>query len=347
MIMRKKGLGKTELPVEEVIQFAAEDASPLASGVTYSSRFTPPEAVEPEIAAVSVETIERDESPAFRLLSEPTLPPLERENRARLQMQTPNRLYFYWSLKENPYKNLNRILGAQASNYTLVLKLVDLGSERETVRPIDPDGSWWFDVEDDRSYRAEVGLYAVNRPYVRVLFSNTVATPRRGPSPRPAEAAEWKVSAAKFSRVLEVAGYSRDAFDVALAGDEPAVSDLAARTAFEDYFGSGSKLNGYAAADLRLVLLTIAAGGSMASLRGRIGPTLFAFLEKSSVGTDAARAASILSRRYDIEADEFDDEAEAESAVFGASMVNFPRRVRAKRRVNEFSPISSFSVAAR
>src|SRR5687768_12530514 len=42
-------------------------------------------------------------SPVFKELREPKLPSLKRENRARLQMQTPNRVYFYWSMKNNPF----------------------------------------------------------------------------------------------------------------------------------------------------------------------------------------------------------------------------------------------------
>jgi hypothetical protein len=344
--MRKKGSDKAKPSAGVVIEFAAEDASPVSSAVNYSSWSAPLEAPDAEIETAPATADEIEPSPVFKLLSEPVLPALEKENRARLQMQSPNRLYFYWSLKENPYKNLNRILGAQSSNYTLVLKLVDLASEEETLRPIDPDGSWWFDVEDDRTYRAEIGMYAVNRPYVRIVFSNTVETPRRGPSPKPAEAAEWKVSADRFSRVLEVAGFSRDAFDVALAGDEPTRSDVAARTAFAEYFGREIQPNGFTGADLRLVLLTFAAGGSLASLRERIGPSLFALLEESGVGADPPRAASVLSKQYEIEADEFEPEGETESAVFGASAINFPRKVRT-RRIAEYSPLSSHSMAVK
>jgi hypothetical protein len=351
--MRKKGSGETKARAGEVIEFAAEDASPSATSASYSSWFAAEDAAkfEPAAEEPAIETAQADEreiSPAFKLLSEPTLPPLERENRARLQMQSPNRLYFYWSLKDNPYKNLNRLLGAQASNYTLVLKLVDVRTEEETVQPADPEGSWWFDVEGDASYRAEIGMYAANRPYVRILFSNTVETPRRGPSPRPAEASAWKVTAQKFSQVLDVAGFSRDAFDVALAGDEHEESDAAAREAFADYFGEPHPTvsNGFTPADIRLVLLTFAAGGALASLRGRIGPALFAFLESSPTGVDPERASSVLGKRYEIETDEFEEEAEPAATVFGASAVNFPRRVRTRRHITDYSPLSSISVAS-
>ena len=63
-------------------------------------------------------------SPVFNALAEPVLPELGRENRARLQMQTPTRLYFYWSIKENPWALLKKVFGDDLGSYTLVLKPV-------------------------------------------------------------------------------------------------------------------------------------------------------------------------------------------------------------------------------
>jgi hypothetical protein len=48
------------------------------------------------------------------------------------------------------------------------------------------------------------------------FIQNTVTTPRKSPSPRSAESAEWRVPAQRFARVLDAAGFARDAFDVAL-----------------------------------------------------------------------------------------------------------------------------------
>ena len=68
-----------------------------------------------------------------RELALPRLPELSKQNRARLQMQTPNRLFFYWSLGINPFQKLNRALGSQTASYTLVLKLVDLRRDRDVL----------------------------------------------------------------------------------------------------------------------------------------------------------------------------------------------------------------------
>ncbi|MEO6484790.1 MAG: DUF4912 domain-containing protein, partial [Pyrinomonadaceae bacterium] len=121
-------------------------------------------------------------SPTFKALADVTLPELGRENRARLQMQTPTRLYFYWSIKENAWALLRNVFGADLGSYSLVLKLIDNKHGLEEIHQTDAEGNYWFDVEPDGSYQAEIGFYAPNRPYFRILHSNTVETPRRSPS---------------------------------------------------------------------------------------------------------------------------------------------------------------------
>ena len=159
-------------------------------------------------------------------------------------MQTPNRLFFYWSIKTNPFRTLNRALGDRTGNYTLVLKLVDLGRETEEIFPVEAEGSWWFDVEADASYRAEIGFYAPNGPYVRLMFSNEIETPRKSPSPRIADDAEWTVSANVFAKVLDVSGFAQDAFDVAMAGDDLESARHATHSAFSQFIGSDYRSEG-------------------------------------------------------------------------------------------------------
>ncbi len=113
-------------------------------------------------------------SPAFVALAAPTLPELKRENRARLQMQTPTRLYFYWSVRNNPWAMLRDVFGDDLGSYSLVLKLIDTTTGYEEIHLTEAEGNYWFNVEPSRSYRAEIGFYAPNRPYFRILHSNTV-----------------------------------------------------------------------------------------------------------------------------------------------------------------------------
>jgi len=65
-------------------------------------------------------------SAVFKELAAPKLPELAKENRARLQMQSPNRLFFYWSIKNNPFQTLKKAFGHDTGSYTLVAKLLDL-----------------------------------------------------------------------------------------------------------------------------------------------------------------------------------------------------------------------------
>ncbi len=285
-------------------------------------------------------------SPIFRALAEPVLPELTRENRARLLMQTPTRLYFYWAVKENPWRLLKQAFGSDRGNYTLVLKLTNLRRGYEQIHPCDASGNWWFDVEPDGQYEAEIGFYAPSRPYFRIIYSNTVETPRRSPSRRAATDADWNVSAGKFAEVLDVAGFTQDAFDVALAGDDHAASQSATHSAFTAFAGDHD-LDGISAEDIRYAMLTIASGVSLEDLRHRISPALFAILAANADTLFASKAAAALNEYFDIDEEDF-VEQQFSGAVYGASLLNFPKALDTKRSVpvsvSPYNPLASHSV---
>ncbi|MFM9903003.1 MAG: DUF4912 domain-containing protein [Pyrinomonadaceae bacterium] len=286
-------------------------------------------------------------SPVFQALADVSLPALKRENRARLQMQTPTRLYFYWSVKENPYHLLKRAFGDDMGSYTLVLKFTDLQTGVEQIHPAEAEGTWWFDVEPDSEYQAEIGFYAPNRPYFRIVYSNTVSTPRRSPSTHPATEARWTVSANKFAEVLDVAGFSRDAFDVAMAGDDFYASDRATHGAFSSFAGPDHDLSGVSAEDIRYVLIALASGVPLADLRSKISPTLFAVLQANAASIESGKAMSALTEYFDIDEAEFVEE-HLGSAVYGASLVNFPRTLKTRplssaKYSPRYNPVSSHS----
>ncbi len=267
-------------------------------------------------------------SPVFKALAEPTLPELQRENRARLMMQTPTSLYFYWSVRENPYHLLRKAFGDDMGSYTLVLKLTESRSGTEVIHRAEAEGNWWFDVQPDGKYEAEIGFYAPNRPYFRVIYSNTIETPRRNPSPRQATDTDWKVPAHKFAEVLDVAGFSQDAFDVAMAGDDHETSEQVTHTAFKNFIGTnGFDLRGIAAEDIRYSLMALASGLKIDDLRSRISPALFAILQSNAEKIAAGNAMNALTEYFDIEESEF-TEQQYGSAVHGASLVNFPRTLK-------------------
>ncbi len=287
-------------------------------------------------------------SPVFKTLSEPTLPELPRENRARLQMQTPTRLYFYWSVKENPWALLKNVFGDDLGSYSLVLKLIDKKHGHETIDQTDAEGNYWFDVEPDGSYQAEIGFYAPNRPYFRVLYSNTIETPRRSPSPRAATEAKWTVSANKFAEVLDVAGFTRDAFDVAMAGDDHAAAEDVSHTAFSQFLGSDDHdFRGVAAEDIRYAMIALASGVPLEELRFKVSAALFAILQANPDSIESGKAMNALTEHFDIDETEFTEE-QFGPAVFGASLVNFPKTLKTRtlspKDASRYNPVSSHSL---
>jgi len=281
-----------------------------------------------------------EKSPVFKELSEPKLPELPKENRARLQMQSPNRLYFYWSIKNNPFQTLNRVFGGSAANYTLVAKLVNRTQNREEVIPVEAEGATWFDVDANSTYRAEIGFYATHRPFVRLMFSNTVETPRKNPSPRRDFSSDWAVSANQFAQVLDVSGYAQDAVEVVLAGDDLKFARRATQNAFSQI--TGKQENDFTednAGEIRFVLLALASGYSPENLRGQISKNLFAKLLENAGNLSAEKALDALQENFG----EFTDETVEEEfgqTVFGASSINFPRFSR-RKVLPKFAPISS------
>lgn len=316
---------------------AAEELETVSSGELVRSAEETAEiaariaaALEEEIPAVEEEEL----SPAFKELREPKLPTLARENRARLQMQTPTRVYFYWSLKNNPWQILHRVFGDDRGSYTLVLKLINQTRDTEEIHPVDAEGNYWFNVDADSTYRAEIGFYAPNRPYFRALYSNTLTTPRKGPSPRIATDADWMVNAETFAQVLDASGFKQDAVEVALAGDDPIVSEQATREAFADLLGDDIAFEGFTVEEFRYALLALASGVPIEELRWKVSASLFALLEANLHRLSTESAVSTLRDHFDIGDDEVVEEEEL-SAVYGSSVVHFPKTLKRRRIVRE------------
>ncbi len=281
---------------------------------------------------------EKEQDPIFRELAEPKLPEFERENRARLLMQTPNRLYFYWSIKNNPYQILQKAFQGNTENYQLVAKIVNQKNEREEIVAVEAEGNWWFVVEPNASYRAEVGFYAPNRPYIRIIFSNILETPRKSPSPRVATDEDFAVSAQEFAEVLDIAGYKQDAFEVALIGDDNNQAETATRGAFAMLTNAKpEEFSTLDADELRFALLAIASGISLKDLREHISQSLFALLNSLINKLTADSALNSLGEYFDVFADEIFEE-EVGATVYGASLLNFPKTIKKRIVPKEIVP---------
>lgn len=324
----KKGTSKNK-----VIEFVLDELEPVSSSGglnTAPAEKDVPNEPEEEKAPESSFLASRE-------LELPKLPVLEKQDRARLQVQSPNRVFFYWSLKANPYHTLSRTLATETADYTLVLRLLDTQTEREEIHPVEPEGSHWFNTDAGRTYRAEIGFYSPSRPFVRILFSNTVTTPRKSPSPRAATQSEWRVTSHKFAEVLDVSGFEKDAFDVAIVGDDAASADILTHSAFARLVGNSEYVRDEVSAEeIRFAMAAISSGHTLEELRWKIGASLFAVLQANAERLASEKAAAALSEYFDIDQAEF-EEAEFAPSV-GGSLVHFPRKY-----YTAYSPLSSHS----
>src|ERR1044072_3130845 len=121
-----------------------------------------------------------------------------------------------------------------------------------------------------------MGFYSASRPFVRVLFSNTIQTPRKSPSSHSAAEAKWAVTTHKFAEVLDASGFEADAVDVL---HEERDKEFSSR--FAEYVAaSESDVNALNILDLKRSLALLAAGTPIEDLKFRIGAKLYAFLQQ-------------------------------------------------------------------
>jgi hypothetical protein len=264
------------------------------------------------------------------------LPPLPQINRARLQVQSPNRIFLYWSLSGNPFATLQKAFGNRATNYNLVLKFRNLSHGGEQIFPVGREGNWWFDAQPNARFQVDVGLFAANRPFIRLFSSNAVETPRSAPSPRIDTEADWQVSRVQFARVLDVSGYTHDALPVVFGFGEDGVFDEMATVAVLNQLASNAPVapETFDAAEMRVALSALAAGIEFEVLREQLSPALRAWFDSVlEQDKNALRSENVLAALQAVLGDEFVDEFAGFGEelqrirlepVFGASAVHFP-----------------------
>lgn len=265
------------------------------SSVSIGERILPPEPPEEmqemqemqetqEAESPSAETLEKVVSPIFKKLSEPKLPELPSDDRARLQLQSPNRLFFYWSSRKNPYDNLHRLFGERFGGYDLSVRLINMKDDSVRVMPADMSGTTWFDVGSDTPYRAELGFFSQNRPFIRVMYSNTVQTPRPSPSRRLASDDDFAVRTQQFADVLSASGFAHEnvaqdfAFADKLLADARA-REIAARLIPQKAGEKEETFADISLLELRWVLVSLAAFAPLDELKRSVSPALVAWLE--------------------------------------------------------------------
>jgi hypothetical protein len=106
-------------------------------------------------------------------------------NRVRLLVKDPEWLFAYWDVNPASLGDLGQGLGERAlalSRLTLRIKDPVHGGSSDILLP--PGARWWYVRGDSapRSYRAELGVTLPSGEFRRLAESNTVVTPRVGPS---------------------------------------------------------------------------------------------------------------------------------------------------------------------
>ncbi len=144
------------------------------------------------------------------------LPETYKANRIRLLAQSPRKLYLYWEFERDPFETLRRAFPIQADRYTLVVKLVDLETDKETLHLASPTRSQWLDAQPGHAYRMDIGLYARGSRLHPPAFVKVSATPRASVSRRTDSTPDFHIASDEFARVLDDAGYVSDALEVSL-----------------------------------------------------------------------------------------------------------------------------------
>jgi hypothetical protein len=256
----------------------------LVAPVTEPAGVQPALAVMETAAALPAKKPEIVRSREFLRLADPQLPELPMDDRARLQLQSPNKLFFYWSSRKNPYANLQRLFGERFRGYDLAVRLINLKDDSVRVMPADISGTTWFDVGSDSSYRAELGFFSQSRPFIRVMYSNTVQTPRPSPSRRLASDADFAVRTVQFADVLTASGFAHENVAQDFAFADKLVADTRAREIAgritDEKVESKKALKSIDLAELRWVLVSLAAYIPLEELKLSISAELIAWLEQ-------------------------------------------------------------------
>jgi hypothetical protein len=142
-------------------------------------------------------------------------------DRVRLLVRDPDWIFAYWDVRAESMKDLARALGERAFALSrLTLRVVDPVSGGTSDILLPPGARWWYIRTDAtrRAYRAEIGVTLPSGEFRRLAESNTVVTPRVGPSREPASRRlSYREAAAVGAEEAAAAG--RAARKAGLAGE--------------------------------------------------------------------------------------------------------------------------------
>lgn len=252
-----------------------------------------------------------------------------------LLAQSPFKIFLYWDTARDPRETLSRtIFGGH--DYQLVVRLTDTARNETTIYEATEGREQFFDVLPGRSYLAEIGFFAPRRPFIRLLTSDEVETPRSGVARRTSEADEaedFRVSAEEFTRVLDESGYVSDALEVALEAADELMRASFTRIVAGSFTGADASLfDDEDVIELRRFLSAFAFGAPVERLRPMFSPRVAGWFDESfahfSSQQEAARLVEILRLAFGLEITASDAASvfahEPARASLGASDVRLP-----------------------
>ncbi len=126
-----------------------------------------------------------------------------------------------------------------------------------------------------------------------------------------------------------------------MAGDDPVVSASRTQLAFTSFIGTAAwQPTGVTAEELRFAMLALASGITLEELKFQVSAELFAILQANAGSVGSTRARNALTEYFEIDDAEFIED-QLGPAVFGASLVNFPRTLRTRTLTPKYAPVSS------
>lgn len=201
----------------------------------------------------------------------------------RLLVQSPYRLYLYWNFKINPFQIAQRLY-ADASDWRIAVRLIDVANNQavEFAAVAGFTRDFWFNgVAANRVYKAEVGLAHHTRPFVRLLISDVVQTPRAAVSPNIAPEKDFGSDPAQFIGFLNRSGFTEDAFAVARQAvldylQQPAPTQHANAATDEAVSVTSEPISENT---IQTLIKLLASGKTFDELRQRFSPQLLALFQ--------------------------------------------------------------------
>lgn len=164
-----------------------------------------------ETAGEAVEEIAAPDHQNEQGRSADELPAPGARDAIQLFAQSPEHLFLHWNHAAEPSAALREAFADAAAHYRLAVRLSDLTGATGHLFEASPERAQWLPALPGRDYRADVGFHADGLPFVTLLSSATVRTPRAAVSPEADPAPEFRITYEDFVLLLGHTGYPLDA----------------------------------------------------------------------------------------------------------------------------------------